>query len=44
VRARATNGTEYHNSSCGIVIIRDSKIQTVREYLDSHYAAQTLLT
>ncbi len=44
VRARAANGADYNNSYCGIFIVRDGKIQTIREYLDSGYAAKTLFS
>jgi uncharacterized protein len=42
VKARAASGADYDNSYCGIFIIRDGKIQTIREYLDSGYAAHAL--
>jgi ketosteroid isomerase-like protein len=32
----------YDNEYCGVFIVRDGRIQTVREYLDTRYAAETL--
>jgi ketosteroid isomerase-like protein len=35
-------GADYKNSYCGIFLVHEDRIQTVREYLDSGYAARTL--
>ena len=43
VRARTARGSDYDNAYCGIFIVRDGQITAVREYLDSQYAAETLL-
>jgi ketosteroid isomerase-like protein len=43
VRARTARGSDYDNVYCGIFVVRDGQICAVREYLDSHYAAETLL-
>jgi len=43
VRARTPGGADYHNAYCGVFVIRDGRIATVREYLDTQYAAQALL-
>ena len=40
VRARTPGGADYHNAYCGVFVIRDGRIATVREYLDTQYAAQ----
>jgi ketosteroid isomerase-like protein len=42
VRARTVGGDDYDNEYCGIFVVRDGRIQAVREYLDSRYAARTL--
>jgi uncharacterized protein len=42
VRARTAGGADYDNAYCGIFTVRDSRISSVREYLDSGYAARTL--
>ena len=42
VHARASTGADYHNEYCGVFIVRDGRIETVREYLDTRYAAETL--
>jgi ketosteroid isomerase-like protein len=42
VSARTPRGDAYENSYCGIFVIADGRIRTVREYLDSGYAARTL--
>jgi ketosteroid isomerase-like protein len=42
VNARAAAGADYHNEYCGIFTVRDERIATVREYLDTKYAAETL--
>jgi ketosteroid isomerase-like protein len=44
VRARTTRGEDYRNAYCGMFVVRDGRIAEVREYLDTQYAAQTLLT
>ena len=43
VRARTAGGADYRNAYCGVFIILDGRISAVREYLDTQYAAQTLL-
>jgi ketosteroid isomerase-like protein len=42
VRARTAGGADYDNAYCGIFTVRDGRISSVREYLDSAYAARTL--
>jgi hypothetical protein len=42
VKARSASGADYENSYCGIFVTRGGKIQAIREYLDSGYAARTL--
>lgn len=42
VHARTMSGRDYDNAYCGVFVVRDGRIQTVREYLDSGYAAHTL--
>jgi uncharacterized protein len=42
VRARTTTGRAYENAYCGMFVVRDGRIQSVREYLDSGYAARML--
>jgi uncharacterized protein len=42
VRARTVAGAGYDNAYCGIFVVRDGRIQEVREYLDSGYAARVL--
>lgn len=44
VSARNAAGEPYENDYCGIFTIRDGKITTVREYLDSRYAARVLFS
>jgi ketosteroid isomerase-like protein len=39
--AHAASGVEYHNEYCGVFVVRDDRIATVREYMDSKYAAET---
>ncbi len=41
-RATARNGGAYHNRNAGIFTVRDGKIVSVREYTDTHHAAQVL--
>jgi ketosteroid isomerase-like protein len=43
VHARTPDGADYRNAYCGVFVIRDGRIAAVREYLDTQYAAQTLL-
>ena len=43
VSARTPAGADYRNAYCGVFTIRDGRIAAVREYLDTQYAAQTLL-
>jgi uncharacterized protein len=42
VRALTAKGEDYDNSYCGIFIVRDGKIQEVREYFDTAYTERTL--
>jgi uncharacterized protein len=42
VHARTATGADYSNNYCGIFIVDRGRIQIVREYLDSGYAARTL--
>lgn len=42
VSARTAAGEPYESDYCGIFVIRDGKISTVREYVDGRYAAKTL--
>jgi ketosteroid isomerase-like protein len=42
ITALCANGAEYDNAYCGIFSVRAGKIQAIREYLDSGYAARTL--
>ncbi len=42
VHARTAVGRPYENDYCGLFVIRDGKIASVREYLDTHYAAKLL--
>jgi ketosteroid isomerase-like protein len=42
IRARTPAGEDYDNAYCGIFVVRDEKIQIIREYLDSRYALETL--
>ncbi len=42
VHARTPTGAPYDNEYCGVFIVCDGKICAVREYLDTHYAAETL--
>jgi pimeloyl-ACP methyl ester carboxylesterase/ketosteroid isomerase-like protein len=44
VSARNAAGEPYENDYCGIFVIRNGKITAVREYLDSHYAANVLFS
>ena len=37
-----SNGNEYHNRYAWIFEIRDDKIYTLREYMDSHYILKQL--
>jgi ketosteroid isomerase-like protein len=42
VQARNAAGEAYDNLYAGFFVVRDGKITTVREYLDSRYAAKLL--
>ncbi|MFC4949637.1 nuclear transport factor 2 family protein [Pseudonocardia sp. GCM10023141] len=43
VRGRgAATGLDYANEYCGVFVVRDGRISEVREYLDTHHAAQVL--
>jgi uncharacterized protein len=42
VQAKTARGDDYDNRYCGIFAIRDGRIQEVREYFDSAYAARVL--
>ena len=42
VKARSAAGVEYDNAYCGFFVIRAGRIQEVREYLDTRYAAAAL--
>jgi ketosteroid isomerase-like protein len=42
VRAKTAGGDDYDNRYCGIFVVRDGRIQEVREYFDSAYAARVL--
>ena len=40
-RARTRDGRPYQNECIGVFTVRDEKIQTVREYMDTLYARDT---
>jgi ketosteroid isomerase-like protein len=42
VQARTARHEHYDNCYCGVFVVRDGKIQEVREYLDTAYAARKL--
>jgi len=42
VTARSAAGADYRNHYCGIFVVDDGRIATVREYLDSDYAKRVL--
>lgn len=42
-RARTRNGRPYQNECIGVCTVRDGKIQTVREYMDTLYARDTAI-
>jgi ketosteroid isomerase-like protein len=42
VHAQARTGADYDNEYCGVFVVEDGRIRTVREYLDTRYAARTL--
>lgn len=42
VTARSAAGADYRNHYCGIFVVADGRIATVREYLDSDYAKRVL--
>ena len=37
-RARTLDGEAYENDCIGVFTVRDGKIQSVREFMDTHYA------
>jgi uncharacterized protein (TIGR02246 family) len=41
-RARTLRGEPYENFCAGVFTVRDGKIQAVREYMDTAYAARML--
>jgi hypothetical protein len=41
-RARTTDGRPYENGCIGVFTVRDGRIQSVREYMDTLYAGETL--
>ncbi len=43
-RARTREGRPYENGCIGVFIIRDGKIQAVREYMDTLYASEVAFT
>jgi uncharacterized protein len=38
-RAQTTSGEDYENQCAGVFTVRDGKIASVREYMDTQYAA-----
>ncbi|MER6302449.1 nuclear transport factor 2 family protein [Kitasatospora sp. NPDC001539] len=40
---KAANGTTYENHCLGVFTVEDGLITAVREYLDTHHVARTLL-
>jgi ketosteroid isomerase-like protein len=42
VRARTARGADYANAYRGIFVVADGRVTSVREYLDSGYAARVL--
>ena len=40
-RARTRSGAPYENDCLGVFTVRDGRIQSVREYMDTLYAAET---
>jgi hypothetical protein len=44
VSARTMGGEDYENAYCGIFVVRDGRIQEVREYLDTAQAERKLFT
>jgi len=41
-RARTLDGEPYENECIGVFTVSDGKIQSVREFMDTHYAYKTL--
>jgi ketosteroid isomerase-like protein len=41
-RARTLDGQPYENDCIGVFTVSDGKIQSVREYMDTHYAFKAL--
>ena len=41
-RARTLDGSPYENDCIGVFTVRDGKIRSVREYMDTHYAYRAL--
>ncbi len=41
-RARTLDGSPYENDCIGVFTVRDGKIRSVREYMDTHYAHRAL--
>ena len=41
-RARTLDGNPYENHCIGVFTVRDGKITSVREYMDTHYAYRAL--
>jgi uncharacterized protein (TIGR02246 family) len=41
-RARTLDGTPYENDCIGVFTVRDGKIRSVHEYMDTHYAYRAL--
>jgi ketosteroid isomerase-like protein len=39
-RARTRGGRPYENECIGVFTIRDGRIQSVREYMDTRYAGE----
>jgi uncharacterized protein len=43
-RARNTRGEDYENHCIGVFTVRDGRIESVREYMDTLYAYKTAFT
>ena len=41
-RARTLDGSPYENQCIGVFTVRDGKIRSVHEYMDTHYAQRAL--
>ena len=41
-RARTLDGVPYENECIGVFTVNDGKIQSVREFMDTHYAYKAL--